>query len=175
MENRIRYRIWQYWKSLQSSPGEEDLNRIRLILAPFEMVQFLKLPVPDQNHSLRVYQYLESNGELDPDLLKAALLHDLGKTQHPLNRWERILAVILRSLFPTRSREWGSGSPPGLRRALVVIQQHPVWGAEMALSLGCNPRTVWLIRHHESDTSEIQGSEQDLILLRKLQGADNQN
>jgi hypothetical protein len=175
MISKFKYRFWQFWQSLEGSPGESEWQEIERILSPTELSLFKQLPIPDQNHSVRVLRALEANHEGDPDLLKAALLHDLGKIKHPLRRWERVFAVLVMGIFPRRHLRWGTGDPSGLKRALVVIKQHPHWGADLADEAGSNPMTVWLIRNHETRLSGGSHSSEDLLLLNKLQKADNQN
>ena len=95
MKNKIQYRIWQFWKSFNPPPSQEKLDRLRLYLSPVETMLFNKMPVPDQNHSIRVFESILAAGESDEDLIKAALLHDIGKGLHPLRRWERVFAVLV--------------------------------------------------------------------------------
>ena len=175
MSTKIGYRIWQFWQSLKSSPGDEDWIRIREILSPEEYTSFQLLPIPDQNHSLRVLRSLESVGETNLDLLKSALLHDIGKTNHPLRRWERVFAVLIMAIFPRFHQRWSEEPPHGWKRPLVIISQHPNWGADLAEKIGSPPSVVWMIRNHEKLNPEGDFSEEDLILLRKLQKVDNQN
>jgi putative nucleotidyltransferase with HDIG domain len=133
------------------------------------------LPTPDQNHSLRVLRTLETAGETEQDLLKAALLHDIGKTLHPLHRWERIFAVLFGWLFPKTAKTWGLKEPRGIHRPLVIIHQHPEWGAELAEKAGSNQRVVWLIRHHQAEDLTGLFDQGGVELLMKLQKADNLN
>jgi putative nucleotidyltransferase with HDIG domain len=175
MSTKIGYRIWQFWQSLRSAPDDEDWNKVRETLSPEEYSLFQRLPIPDQNHSIRVLKSLETSGESDPDLLKSALLHDIGKTKHPLRRWERVFVVLIMAIFPTRYLYWSNGSPSGWKRSLVIISRHPYWGADLAEETGSPPRVVWIIRNHESLEPEGDFSQEDLLLLRKLQKADNQN
>ena len=175
MSSKFNYRVWQFRKSLGGSPTPDDWKIIESYLTPQELKLFTQLAVPDQNHSLRVLKVLYKQGEDDPDLLKAALLHDIGKTRYPLRRWERVFAVLLMGLFPKRVKVWGGGKPTGLRRPLVVIQQHPIWGAEIAQEVGCSQRTIWLIKNHEMKNPEGSTQVLDLSLLKKLQEADNLN
>jgi putative nucleotidyltransferase with HDIG domain len=173
MNSNLTYRIWQFWQSLKRPPKEEEWNRVRAILSALEVELFQKLPVPDQNHSLRVHKILESAGETDLNLLKAALLHDIGKIRHPLRRWERVFAVLMGGLFPVTAGEWGQRDPQGIYRPLVVIHQHPIWGAELAQKAGCTQRVIWLIRHHEEEDLGGLEDQVGVELLRKLQQADN--
>ena len=175
MNSKVSYRVWQFWQGFKRSLREGDQKVVNTILFPEEQHLFHKLPAADQNHSLRVFRSLQIQGEDDPDLLKAALLHDLGKTRYPLRRWERVFAVLAAGLFPRRVQVWGDGKPTGLRRPLVIIKQHPQWGADLAQLAGSSPRTVWFIRNHEKDLPEGSPTDEELFLLRKLQAADNTN
>jgi putative nucleotidyltransferase with HDIG domain len=169
------YRFWQFWKSFDPPPSQEKLDRIRLYLSPVEMILFTKMPPPDQNHSLRVFDSVLGSGENDEDLIKASLLHDIGKGLHPLTRWERIIGVLVAGFLPGLAREWGKGETRGLKRPLAVMQQHPVWGAEMAREAGCSPHAVWLIAHHEEPGPPASATKEKMALLDKLQTADNLN
>ena len=175
MKNNISYRVWQFWKSLKRSPGDTDWACVENILSEGELDLIKQLPAADQNHCLRVFHSLHSQGEDDSDLLKAALLHDLGKLKHPLRRWERVFAVLVTGVFPRRGKDWGERKPVGFHRPLVVLHQHPRWGAELARKAGSSPRTVWFIKNHELDLPQGAAPESDLILLKKLQIADNRN
>jgi putative nucleotidyltransferase with HDIG domain len=175
MKSKIAYRVWQFWKSFQGTPGEQDWEKIDEILNSAERDLFKQLPIPDQNHSLRVLNTLESEGESDLDLLKAALLHDIGKARHPLRRMERIFAVLVNGFFPILAVEWGQKEPQGIYRALAVICQHPDWGADLAQAAGSNPTVVWLIRHHELEDLTGLLDQGGLELLQKLCKADNLN
>lgn len=175
MINRISYRIWQFRQSFNPSLSQEDWDRIRLYLSPVEIMLFIKMPVPDQNHSSRVFNSVLDAGENDEDLIKAALLHDIGKGLHPLRRRERVFAVIVGGLLPGLALAWGKGEPEGLKRPLVIIHQHPDWGAELAREAGISEIVVWLIQNHENHRPPASASEKKLELLNKLQKADNLN
>ena len=175
MKPKFGYRIWQFWQSLKEPPCLDDWAKAEGILTQAELELFQKLPVPDQNHSLRVLKVLESDGEDDPDLLKAALLHDIGKILHPLRRWERVYYVILGWLLPKTAEEWGNKDPRGVYRSLVVIKQHPTWGADLAEKAGSNQQVIWLIRNHEMVDLTGLLDQGGVELLRKLQDADNLN
>jgi len=175
MSFKIGYRVWQFWQSLKGAPREEDQDGAGEVLSSEELSLFQQLLAADQNHGLRVLRSLKSEGESDPDLLKAALLHDLGKMRYPLRRWERVLAVLATGFFPRRLQTWGKKNPTGIFRPLVVLQQHPRWGAELAEAAGSSARTIWLIHNHEKELSDGDSPDGDLTLLRKLQTADNNN
>jgi len=175
MISKIRYRLWQFWQSLKRPPDIIEWKKVGNLLSPQELILFQRLPIPDQNHSLRVLKSLQAAGETDLDLQKSALLHDIGKSLHPLDRWERVFAVLILGLLPGKAREWGKLEPRGLHRALAVIHQHPAWGAEMLREAGSSQRVIDLVRFHERQ--EITGllDQGGLELLQKLQNADDLN
>ena len=174
MKSDFGYRIWQFLQSLKKSADIEEMELVKSILTPDELHLFLQLPVPDQNHSIRVFTSLRIQGEQDPHLLKAALLHDIGKIKYPLKLWERVFSVLVRGVFPDRIKNWGNGKPVGFNRSLVVINHHPSWGADYAEQVGSSPETIWLIQNHEFEEVSGHFPERKKLLL-KLQVADNQN
>jgi putative nucleotidyltransferase with HDIG domain len=124
----------------------------------------------EQAHSLAVLRALRRQGHADPDLMAAALLHDVGKTRVPLRLFDRVLVVLGHSLLPAAARAWSTRAPSGWRRPWVAAAQHASWGAEMVSHAGGSARLQAMIRrHHEtplSRTTEIDG------LLAALQAAD---
>ena len=146
---RIRYRLNQFWKALFISPTQAQLAQARLALSPILWELFLKMQPGEQAHSLEIFERLLAQGESDPDLLSAALLHDAGKIRYPLRIWERALVVIVKALFPGKLSQWGTAQPVGWKRAFVVAENHAAWGAEMAAAAGAAPATIEIIRRHQ--------------------------
>ena len=173
MRSKLSYRVWQFWQSLKKPPGIEEWHKVEAILTQPELDLFKSLPVPDQNHCLRVLVNLEAKGETDSDLLKAALLHDIGKTRYPLARWERVFGVVLEGVLPGLAAAWGEKDPRGIHRPLVVIHQHPRWGADLAGKAGSSQKVIWLIRHHEAEDLTGLFDQGGVELLKKLQEVDN--
>lgn len=166
---RIAYRIKQFWRAHREQPGAEDLARAETHLSERLFALFLQMQPFEQAHAIRVLDRLTENGQLEPDLLTAALLHDVGKARHPLNPWERSLAVLVNRFLPGKAAIWAQGPASGWRAGLIVAAHHPEWGAQMAAEAGANPRVLWLIAHHQA-ASPPEG--QDQHLLQALQRAD---
>ncbi len=146
------------------------------MLTPPEYELFQRMPVNDQRHSLAVMRALRQAGHTSPDLLAAALLHDVGKTRVRLHLWERAMPVLGRAFAPGLSKRLAAGSLTIWSRPFVTAAQHPVWGAEMVAAAGGSPRTVALIRRHaEPARSGRSYREEEDRLLRALQQADNEN
>jgi hypothetical protein len=175
---RILYRFSQFWKAVFSAPAPEDLKVVSSVLSPEQLSLFRQMQPSEQAHSIQVmYTVLEAiNGrtsEHQQDLLAAALLHDVGKNRYPLRLWERVLIVLSRAFNPELVKRWGEEEPTGWRRAFVVSERHPEWGAQMAAAAGASPLTEALIRRHQMLMSVYQGDAEDEY-LSILQSADHE-
>jgi hypothetical protein len=171
---RILYRSRQFWQALSASPAPEELALARPYLSPPLLEIFNQMSPGEQTHSLRIARQLIEQGETHPDLLAAALLHDSGKSHHPLRIWERVLIVLGKAVFPAQAKQWGHGRPKGWKRAFVVAEQHSEWGAQKAAEAGASPLAVALIRHHQHPLDRAAASLEDRLLLR-LQELDNES
>ena len=171
----IGYRLGQFWRNMTAAPlSPEAMELVTAVLTTEELTLFNRFSLSDQQHSYQVLCSVQTAGWAQPSLLKAALLHDVGKSCVSLKVWERSLAVLLAMVMPQQMKVWGEGEARGWRRPFVVKAQHPTWGADMAAAAGSDPLTVALIRRHQDVLSETADSLQDR-LLRLLQWADNQN
>jgi hypothetical protein len=157
--SRVPYRVWQFWRAARVRPASQDLSIAQTILTPAQVALFDRLQPFEQAHSLHVARALLERGEKDPDLLCAALLHDVGKICQPLRPWERAWIVIGKAFFPGLAQKWGAisqnnGAVSFLKRPFIVAEQHPLWGAELALQAGVSSRSADLIRAHQSRNDE---------------------
>jgi len=177
---RILYRLRQFWRTLpvKTDPRELEQAKARLNSAQWEL--FERLQLGEKRHALAMLHHLLAQGEQQPDLLVAALLHDTGKLRYPLSPMERAMVVLAEAVVPARVRNWGSlpdggfESLPRWRKAFVVAEHHASWGADLAHMAGASPLAETLIRehHHPQALSTVgEGSS----LLRKLWAVDNQS
>jgi hypothetical protein len=176
---RLVYRTEQFRKYLGIRAAPLDLSQAQEILTPAQMALFLRLQPGEQAHSLEVLGRLQAQGEVDPDLQVAALLHDVGKSRFPLQVWERVWIVLAPKLFPGRFRTWGAAQGaldklPWWQRLAAVAAQHPAWGAELAQAAGCSMRAVSLIRRHQEPALLDSQNEEDQ-LLANLQAFDERS
>jgi putative nucleotidyltransferase with HDIG domain len=168
------YRVRQFVRAVgawfRPVPVDEDL--LRRYLPPQAVELFGKMPRYDRQHALAVFGALQQTGYADPDLLAAALLHDVGKTTSTLGRmalWHRLAVVLLRAAWPGALDRIAEDRPGSWRRPFFVQQHHATIGAELARKAGCSPATVnWISRHKECAQPEDR-------LLAALQSADNMN
>ena len=183
------YRTRQFWQTLDfgnlglsRTKRLADLELARTILSAPLFILFNRLQPSEQGHSLRVLQALQAQGENQPDLLAAALLHDVGKIRMPLRLWERVLIVLVHPVVQTNQsslRRYLAFFIKSLKitnKALLVAENHAAWGAELAESAGASPLTVSLIRRHQEiippTITPVTVEDQ---LLRKLQTVDDEN
>ena len=168
---KLFYRLNQFRRAHRDQPGGEGLDRARNILSPALFELFISLLPFEQAHSIRVMDKLVSEGYVEPDLLAAALLHDVGKARYPLRPWQRGLAVLAKHFSPGLFMRWSHGDLSGFRAGMVVAAQHAAWGAEMAEAAGANPRVVWLIGHHDVEPAQLSCPDADLLdALKRADG-----
>ncbi len=145
---RVRYRVSQFFRTWWASRRTLDLTYPARHLSPELMRLFQQMPRAEQHHAVEVCRALEAQGQREPALLAAALLHDAGKIRMPLSLWERVFVVLAEHYAPRRAARWREGNHK-LSRPLVVRQRHPEWGAELARNAGAPARTVeFILRHH---------------------------
>ncbi len=132
------------------------------------------MPKAEQHHGVRTCQILEEQGFTDPDLMAAALLHDVGKTIAPPRLWERVFVVLVERFLPRMAARWRGQGPmtgalKGVRRGFLVRHYHAVWGAEMVAEAGAADRIVRLIRHHHANGQgpRPESSDTELIALHE--------
>jgi len=170
----MSYRAGQFLHLLTAKRKREHRRFVYEILDPSMAVRFFGMSDPDQSHSVRVFQTLVDQGEDNEDLLRAALLHDVGKSLKPLRAWERSLVVIANLILPNQVLKWGQGEPHGWRKPFVVALQHPEWGAALVQQEGGSETLVTLIRYHQEPAPPNIGKDVQ-ELLERLQTADGMN
>lgn len=170
----IRYRLRQLRANVSAGPlSDKARGEVSHWLIDTEQALFYRYAYADQWHCLRVLHTLEGAGYNHPDLMAAALLHDIGKVRSPLSIWDRTVIVMGGAFFPGRARLWGNGDLESWRRPFVARAKHPEWGAEMAESAGSRPIVIDLIRRHQDTLDETQSDDDQLLAI--LQWADDQN
>jgi putative nucleotidyltransferase with HDIG domain len=171
----LLYRVEQFWQLVRATPLPPTAwQEIEGILTPAELSLFRRYTVADRRHAYRVFRTLRRAGQEQTALLRAALLHDVGKTCYRLHLWERVAGALAELVSPARVKRWGQGPVSGWRRAFVIRNQHAEWGAEMAESAGSTAMVVTLIRQHQEKEGMPSDPEVN-ELLQQLQWADDQN
>lgn len=179
LQHKVLTRLGQFWRGLRATVTLEEMQVAATLLPSAAFERFARLPVDARRHSLNVLRDLQRAGQTHPDLLAAALLHDVGKLAADeagvsINLWLRGPLVLLDAIAPKLSRSLSSDSASnGWRYALYVHYDHPQIGADWATQDGCSELTCWLIRQHQQKLSSE--SDEKSELLRFLQWADERN
>ena len=172
--SRLTYRARQFWNALLSPSKRVPSEALLPHLSSTQLILFRRMQPAEQVHAYQIFRHLETNGRATPDLLTAALLHDVGKIMVPISIFDRIVIVLGNHLFRKAARRWAEGTPRGLRQPFVVAAHHAEWGADLACQAGATPLTVELIRrHHDSPRRNPESHTEHL--LAALQAADDEN
>ncbi|HET6443461.1 MAG TPA: HD domain-containing protein [candidate division Zixibacteria bacterium] len=163
-------------------PSDHE-EEVAAILNPNEMDLFQRMPPADKHHCYRVMRTIKGTGHSENELLAAAILHDVGKTEAQTTWWDRPLVVLAEVIAPAAAEKWANGSGQGLSRPFKTKAMHAEWGADLAVEAGSAALTVELIRRHhpapaspietnqnENDKSTDEELEQMLALLRRADG-----
>jgi hypothetical protein len=169
MLSRLAYRTRQFWNALPGHCKRVESEALLPHLSASQIVLFHQMHPSEQTHAFQVLERLKAVGQTDPDLLAAALLHDIGKIIFPLSLLDRVVIVLGKRFFRQIIGRLNEGTSNLLQRPFVVAAHHPQWGADLAEKAGASSRTVDLIRRHQDIPSL------DDPLLAALQSADNEN
>lgn len=126
-------------------PDECDLQLAKDHLPTPLLELFMGQNPRDIRHSARTASWLTERGDINPDLIQAALLHDIGKGSQ--RRWDRVVYVVaacvrIDGLLASRTSRFA------LRRAVARSARHPGRGAGMLRGAGAPDRVVELTKLH---------------------------
>lgn len=159
----ILYRLRQFVRAArpQSPP---DLGALGGLLTAQQRALFDAMAPVDQRHCLAVARALAAEGYSQPDMLRAALIHDAGKATARIALWERVAHVLLSRFAPSAAGRVGSPQAGGFGHGLFVLAHHAALSAGLAEQAGFPPATIGLLR-----------GEGDADLLDALRRADDTN
>lgn len=111
MLSRFAYRTRQFWNALPGSRRWVETEVLLPYLSSSQVVLFRRMQPSEQTHAYQMFKRLNASGRTDPDLLSAALLHDVGKTLYPLSLIDRVVIVLGKRFFGRRAGRWSEGTP----------------------------------------------------------------
>ncbi len=171
---RFAYRARQFWNATLRPEVHIKREAILPYLSPAQLILFRQMQPAEQAHAFHLLNRLIETGKNEPDLLAAALLHDVGKILLPLSIFDRILIVAGTHLFPKNAKRWGEAKPKGFRRPFVVAAQHAAWGADLVEQAGASSLTIELVRRHHERLPKEATSRSERLLV-ELQNADEES
>lgn len=151
-------------------PPSSPPSEIDVLLTGDQREAWRSLPAVDRAHLSRVGQHLVAERITNPDLLVAAVFHDIGKHEGNVSVRlpHRVARVLMARWTPSLLDRLGrSADPSPPLRPLWLSVHHARLGASRARALGCSERACWLIAHHE-DAPPV--ADRDLAALQR---ADN--
>ena len=137
------HRVAQFVSHLTARVGADERATARRVLPSGTWPLFEAMPVADQRHALDVAQRLLDRGLDDPDLLSAALLHDVAKGVR-LRLWHRVGGVLLAAIAPRRLRTMAAQRPAEANPWYVFVH-HAALSASAARAAGASERTARFI------------------------------
>jgi hypothetical protein len=177
---QARYRVRQFVRAATARIQPEERAAVEALLPPAALQLFDRMPRDAQRHSINVMQALQSAGMTDPELLTAALLHDVGKVAADeagvrINMWLRGPLVLAETFAPQRlARTASDNVHDGWRFALHVHLDHPAIGAAWLAEAGLSPLTCRLVARHQDKHFEV-ADPSVAEMLAALQWADSIN
>lgn len=139
------YRVGQFVAHLRARVIPEEEAFVRRVLPGSAVALFERMPVADRRHALDVAERLLKAGHTDPELLSAALLHDVAKG-HRVRLWHRVAGVLLEAVAPRTLARLASPRPASWRYPFHLYLHHAALSAEEARAAGCSDRSAAFIR-----------------------------
>lgn len=170
-------RIKQFWNALFSKLNHDDIVLLKAYLNEQEQFLFSGMDRQTQTHCVRVarttlkmlpkYSFLNKQ-----TVVKAALLHDIGKPPNVIRTFDRVLIVLLNRFAPRLIKKLleSPRSYGHFQKAIISHIRHPELGAQLAESYNLSKEIVTLIKQHHYTESPNEPIE-----LRILREADNLN
>lgn len=131
-------------------PSPEDLAWVRSILSHDEWQLFQRMSNPDRRHAVAVARDVVSElPDASGPVMKAALLHDVGKVESRFRTPARVAATVWWAAADDEIADrWLDEA--GLRRRLAQYRRHPEIGEQLLLEAGSDPVTAgWAADHHK--------------------------
>jgi len=169
---RVGYRLRQV--AIRAVTRREPLGSglVASVLPPKGLALFGRMSTGDQRHALCVLDALRAGETCRRELAEAALLHDVGKADSGLTMAHRSVAVILGALCPRALERLACPEPRSWRYAFYVHLHHGEIGAEQCAAIGCDPLTVYLVRHHDGRARAAAAPADWQVALEALRCAD---
>ncbi len=158
------YRLKQLYAAVFPQVKTQEYAWPALVLTSDELVLFSRQTLTEQRHALDVAADLQEQKEIllavygessYQNLLKAALLHDCGKSLFRLRLWQRIW-IVISTYFPDHLPDILAKKRNILGKTLLIYKRHPVWGKRLAAKAGACPEIQALIENHHSPQKPLE-------------------
>lgn len=161
------YRIKQFYWGITSRIDFQDENFLKQHLSEKELMLFNRLNEHEKKHCIKTAMDAEKiclkNNTYNKILIKAALLHDIGKIEYSTNLIEKSFMVVLNKLFKEKMKKYKK------YKVVDVFYNHPENGYKILKKYNYDERFLYLIKNHHNN--DIIG-DKELDILKQC---DNKN
>ena len=132
---------------------ETDDAFAETVLNPQEYNLYKKMDVRDRHHARLVAEAVRGRApDASEALLRAALLHDVGKSAAPYRAWERIFVHLYTPDVPAAPRL------TGLKGVWQRHRHHAYYGAEMIWNAGGDARVAEIVARHHQPGEDLEAA-----------------
>ncbi len=161
-------RIKQFYRAVTASISPADKNWVAKHLPQEAQTLFYAMHPADQYHVLHVARTAMKLWEKAPVgdrelLLRAALLHDVGRVRGDLDIFGKVWAVLLKHYLPAQAQALAQSDKGYLGHIMYVYYHHPEIGAQKLEAIGMVQEAAIIRYHHAPPTTN---EPPELALLR---------
>ena len=142
------YRIKQFYWSMVSKINDEDIDFLKMYLETYELQLFNQLPTYEQKHCVNVAKDVKSTCNQrniqSKDLIKVALLHDIGKIYNIMNPIDKSMMVIMHKITNGKIRAYTK------IKNVNTYYNHGDIGYYLLKKYGYDDRFLFLIKNHHN-------------------------
>lgn len=166
-------RIIQFYHAVTAKLIDDDIAFINKYLSAAEYKLFNEMHTYDKCHAVNVaYSAVKIAGQysrIDIDLLiRAALLHDVGRTAHNICIFDKVIFVLLNKISKNGllyiARKGCSGFAGKRRNALYICMNHAAVGAAKLYEIGAADIAKIVEHHHDK---LYDGGSSELAILHR--------
>ncbi len=150
----LKNTFWRTTVALIPKLAEADDMFAQRHLSAEEFPLYARMDVRDRDHACTVTKTLLADyPDASPELLRAALLHDVGKTRASYNPLSRIIAALYTpSIIPAKPRF------SGVRGLWQMKRHHDRYGAQMILAAGGGERVAEIVARHHAPAGDAEAA-----------------
>ena len=142
------YRVKQFYRSIIAKLNDEDLDFLKTYLEIHELQLFNQLPTYDQKHCVNVAKDVKStcNQRMlqSKDLIRVALLHDIGKIYNSMNPIDKSIMVLMNSITKGKIKSYNK------IKNVNVYYNHGDIGYNLLGKHGYDDRFLFLVKNHHN-------------------------
>ena len=148
----LKNTFWRTTVALLPKLAHADDRFAKRHLSAAEYRLYMQMDVRDRDHACTVTKTLLAEyPDASCELLRAALLHDVGKTKASYNPLSRILAALYTPpSIPARPRF------SGVRGLWQMKRHHGRYGAQMIRAAGGDARVADIVAKHHAPASDAE-------------------